>query len=216
MTAYERQDSDSQTRIRNFTFNPWNVQNVVYELVKLNLLRSNPLDDGFIIPEKYDVDPNKSQIYLGISYDWKSDKSSKRPAIFIQRDTATANISPIRQTISTNTAESITTKLAITGLPIYVKVIGTDVGTTEQLATWIRANLLTYQLEIQQDFAFRQFRVTAMTAPRVHEEAKENFEITIVINTIFDENFKIQQDALRLKTISANIYDAIGQPFTNQ
>jgi hypothetical protein len=213
MTPFERQDSDPKTKIRRVTLNPWSVQNIVYELVKLQFLRNNPLDDGFIVPEKYSLDEDVSQIYLGIAYDWKANKSSKRPAIFIQRDTATAQTTPIRGTIGHNLQEGITTKLAMTSMAVLVKVIHTDVGAVEQLATWIRNNLLTYQIEIQEDFCLRQMRVQAMTPPKPYEEAKENFEVTIVINITFDENFRVQRDALRLKTVSSVLFDNLGQPF---
>ena len=158
-TPYERQEADPKSETKFFTFNPWAVQNVVYELVKLHLSRNNPLDDGFIIAQKYSPNPEESQIHLGISYDWDAKAPKKRPAIFIQRDNAQAYRAPIRQTISSNIQDSITTKLSITTMPVYIKVIGTSVGDTEQLATWIRNSFLAYQLEIQQDFCFRRFRL---------------------------------------------------------
>ncbi len=213
MSAFERQDNDQQARIRRVVLNPWSVQNIIYELIKLNLLHNNPLDDGFVIPEKYSVDEDKSKIYLGIAYDWKSNKSSKRPAVFIQRGDAVAQTVPIRGVIAHNLQEGVSTKLAITSMQVLVKVIHTDVGAAEQLATWLRNSLLTYQIEIQEDFCLRQLRVQALTPPRVYEEAKENFEVTIVINVVFDENNRVQRDALRLKTVSAALFDAVGQPF---
>ena len=56
-------------------------------------------------------------------------------------------------------------------------------------------------------------RVQALTPPKVYEEAKENFEVTIVISITFDENFRVQRDALRLKTVTSALFDELGQPF---
>ena len=114
-----------------------------------------------------------------------------------------------------NVMESVRTKMAITELPIVIKVINTDIGQVEQLASWIRNMLLTYQLEIQNDFCLRRFRVRSMTSPKIYEEAKENFEVGIVLDVVFDENFQVQQDALRLKTVSSEILNTIGQSFTS-
>ncbi len=215
-TPFNRQDDDPKGETKFFTFNPWSVQNVVFELVKLHMLRNNPMDDGFIIAQKYTTDPDTSQIHLGISYDWDNKAPKKRPAVFIQRDSAQAHTVPIRQTTQLDVKDSVTTKLSITTMPVYIKVIGTSVGDTEQLATWIRNAFLAYQLEIQQDFCFRRFRLQGMSPPRIYNDDKENFEVTIAIETVFDENFKVQREALRLKTVAFAVFDAVGRPFLNQ
>ncbi len=194
------------------------MQNVVFELVKMQLLSANPEEFGLKIEQKYDVDQTKSGIFLDIAYNWKADVVQKRPAIFIQRaGMSMKNLTLGNSDAGGNTKESIDARAQLNTIDIQVKCIGTNVGFTEQFAEYVRQPLVQYQQEIQRDFKLNRFRVTNLSEPSIYVESKEHFVIIININAVFKEGWQVKGDHLKLKTVSRQIFDSVcAQPMANQ
>lgn len=208
-TPYQREDNDPKSVTRFLVMSPWSVQNIVLEIVRLYMLKNDPYDDGFNFSQRYDLDTSKSGIFLDVGYNWNAESVKKRPAIFIQRDAAHTSSPTLGGSIGRNVPDSTNTKLSVTQMGVKVKCLATNLGFIEQLAGWVRNAFLSYQIEIQRDFGFRKFRLVVMSPPTINDEDKEIFEVTLMLDVCFDENFTIQQEALRLKTVSFAVFDAI-------
>jgi len=208
-SPYTREEKDPRSVTRFLVMSPWSVQNIVLEVVRLYMLKNNPYDDGFNFSQRYDLDQTKSGIFLDMAYNWNAESVKKRPSIFIQRDAAHTSTPTLGNSINRNVPEAINTKLAVTQMGIRVKCLATNLGFIEQLAGWIRNAFLSYQVEIQRDFGFRKFRLVTISPPSISDEDKEIFEVSLLLDVAFDENFTIQQEALRLKTVSFSVFDSI-------
>jgi len=198
--------------------NAWSVQEIIYELIVNHMLANDPAEMGYKFVSRYNIDETKSDILVAISYDWKANAPSKRPAIFIQRgDMLTMSPTMNQATDYSNLNESEEEKMVINTMPIQIACIASPIGVAEQVADYIRHAFVAYQSEIQRDFKFRQFRLKSMSRPEIYVESKDNFVIMLNINTVFDEGWVIKKDHLKLRSVGRIIFDGIAsKPFTSQ
>ena len=66
-----------------------------------------------------------------------------------------------------------------------------------------------HQEQIRKDFAFRRFRLNKLSAPTIYVEAKDNFMVSLDIETAYDDGWMIKLQDLKLKTVSKVIFDSI-------
>lgn len=196
--------------------NPWTAQNIVYELIVNHYLTNDPVLSGFNFSQKYNTDFTKSDIQISIANDWKNEEGQKRPAVFISRDAAKINSPVMNQTIGRTIAESEAKKWSMMNLDITVSCIATNVGFAEQLAEFTRIPFRYFEEQIRCDFNFRRFRLSNISKPQKYVESKDHFVVVLSIETVFDDNWIIKGDDLKIKTISRTIFDSITKkPFFN-
>lgn len=205
----QARELEEQKEGRKLYLNPWNVQNIVYELIHNFMLTNDPKSMGYTFDQKYDIQKEKSQIYLDISYNWKAEMASKRPAIFISRGEATIKHPTIRAQIGSNAAESQTSKMGIVSLPISVMVCASPVGFVEQLADYVKQPFAYFDQVIQCDFKFLRFRLVSIGQPQIYVEAKDNFVVELSLQIEYNDNWIVSGDDLKLKTISTIIFDSV-------
>ena len=189
---------------------PFVVQRIVYEVIRNYMIANPPKECGVSLAQTYDMDDAKSQIFLDIAYNWKTQAINKLPAIYVQREDVTITSPTIGQSIDLNARDSRDTRLIINEMPIIVSCIAAaPVAVVEYLAEYVKQPLLYYRKEVTMDFRLRRFRVLKVTKPELLAVGKSNFVVNIMLNTAFDEGWVIQKDSLKLKTGSLKIFDGI-------
>jgi hypothetical protein len=196
--------------------NPWVVQNLVYKLIQNYMLTNDPKVMGYTFDQKYDLDSSKSDIDLAISYNYKADVASKRPAVFVGRENAEIKYPTFGQSIGGNVAESENTMLGLISLPIRVFVVASPLGFAEQLADYVKQPLMYHAQTIQQDFGFMKFRLMQISKPQILVEAKDNIVVELVLQINYSDGWTVIGDHLKLKTVSGAIFDSLkAKPIEN-
>jgi len=196
--------------------NPWVVQNLVYKLIQNHMLTNDPKIMGYTFDQKYSLDATKSDIDLGISYNYKADVASKRPAVFIARENAELKSPTFGQTIGGNVAESENQLLSLVSLPIRVLVVASPLGFAEQLADYVKQPLMYHSQTIQRDFGFMKFRLIQISKPQIFVEAKDNIVVELILQINYSDGWTVIGDHLKLKTISGAIFDSLkAKPIEN-
>ena len=205
-TALSREiEANREPRIE---LSPWGVQNIVYGLLEDHLLQNSPSSLGYNFTQKFDKDSNKSDIHLDVNFNWKTSNIQKRPAVFVQRGDLSfpPGVSVMGQNVSANTRDSEYTKFQIATMPVQVVCIGTNIGFTEMFADYIKFPLTYFRQQIQEDFCFRQFKVTDIKKPEIYVEGPDHFAILINVSTSFDLGWTVKAADLRLKKVSFGIF----------
>lgn len=217
-TPYDRERSDiAQTKGFTITLSPWTVQNICLELVANYFLNNDPEKLGYAFKQKYSNDKLKSEIFLDIAYNWNAQVIGQRPAIFVQRDSCRLASPIMNQVIGSAVAESEQSRMHMNYLNVGLACIATNLGFCEQLADYVKQPFAYFQQQIREDYRFRRFRLLDIAAPRLYTEAKDHFIIMLTVETVFDENWVIKGDDLKIKSMSKMIFDSItGNRIPNQ
>lgn len=219
MTTFQLpSEIEAESKKTGLVMNAWNVQGVVYELIKNYMLTNTPQEVGFEFTQKYSEEPSNNNIFLDISFNWKKDQQGKRPAIFISRGDLALDYPTFGAAVGSNIKESEEQRMAIQKMPITVSCIATNLGFTEMLAEYVKQPLLAFRKEIRRDFKFREFALKTVSKPQVISvESKDNFVIELELSTAFDECCIIKGDDLKLKTVSKFIFNEItSKPLAGQ
>jgi len=189
--------------------NGYNVQRIVYELIK-NYMVANPPDTcGINLAQRYDLDITKSSIFLDVSYNWKAQAIDKVPAIYVQRGNIDIKSPTLTQSIHVSPLESEDTRITINTMPVIVTcVAASPVAVVENLAEYVKQPLLSFRREIKQDFRLRGFFLTQISSPTLLPESKTNFAVNLTVNTVFDESWMIKRDDLKIKSCQV-IFDVL-------
>jgi hypothetical protein len=210
----QQQEAAAARRLR---LTPFNVQEIIFELIRNWMLANSGEDEGYTFKQKYNIDPSKSEIVLDIAYNWKAKNAEKLPAIFIQRSDAKVVYPTMGQVVSRNPKESEETRLGYVSCSIEVACLATTLGLTEQFADYVRQPLMLFRNEIKEAFGFRKFSLNEISKPTIYVEGKDNFVVRLGIETVYDEGWTVKADDLKLKTVSRAIFDGvIGKPMLNQ
>ena len=192
--------------------NVWNAQRIVYELIINHFLTNDPAKLGYSFDQRYSADEKKSKIYISNAFFWNAGVVNKRPAIFVSRQDMVYNpVQFIGQNFSVNPRNSQEKRLRMSSLPLKVSIIASPVGLAESIADYVKYPLLYNALEIKRDFNLRQFALRAISTPRQFPESRDNFQIDMMISMVFDENWEVTKDSLKIKTISYDIFNSITQ-----
>lgn len=216
-TPRDRETSETTAGATMLELSPWVVQNIVYELLVNHCITNNQSVDGYTFTQKYDPDPTKSQVYLGIAYNWQTNPIGKRPAIIVFRENAQYSNPVMGQMTGINVPESEKEKVAFCTMNVGIAVLATGIGFVEDLADFLRKPLLQYQNQIQCDFRLMKFRLTSVSKPQIYLESKENFIVVLNVMIAFSDGWQIKGDDLKIKTISRTLFDQItNQPIASQ
>ena len=189
--------------------NGYNVQRIVYELIKNYMIANTPAQCGVTLAQSYDPDITKSTIFLDISYNWKAQAIDKVPAIYVQRGNIDMKSPTIGQSIGQNVIDSEDTRIIINTMPVKVTCIAASpVAVVENLAEYVKQPLIYFRREIKSDFRLRGFTFNTITTPAIVQEGKTNFYIDLMLTATFDENWIIKKEDLKLKTCQF-IFDEI-------
>lgn len=216
-TPQEREELARKEAINKLRVTPFNVLNIVYELLGNWMSANSPVEEGYPFQHKYNIDPTKSDIFMDISYNWKTQATGKVPAIFIQRGNVELKSPTMQQAVNHRPKESIDERVVFNEFTVTINCIATNVGFAEEFADYVKQPLLLYRQEIQQAFKLRKFALKGVSAPSIYLESKDNFIVSLSIDVAYDENWIIQRDDLKIKTIGRVIFDGItNRPLTNQ
>lgn len=200
--------------------NPFRVQNIVYEILQNHLLVNKPKDLGFSFDQVYDKDETKSKIFLDLSHNWKASTPQKRPAVFIYRGDAAYNLGPhpLGSKAKYDVAESLVVEMTKVKMQVMLNCIAGPVGFAENFADYIKYPFLYFWDNIQREYCFDVFKLVNISAPEQFSvDAKDTFSVKLTIATEFHDMWAIQQDALKLKTVSTHVYtDASEKPLELQ
>ena len=214
LTKIQQREADAAKKLR---LTPFNVQEIVFELIRNYMLANSGEDEGYSFKQKYNVDASKSDIVLDIAYNWKAKNAEKLPAIFVQRGDAKVGYPTMGQAVSRNPKESEETRMGFVSFNIEVACIATTLGLTEQFADYVRQPLMLFRNEIKEAFGFRKFSLNEISKPTIYVEGKDNFVVRLGIETVYDEGWTVKADDLKLKTVSRAIFDGVvGKPMLNQ
>jgi len=195
---------------------PYNVNNIVFELVRNWMLANDPEELGYRICEKYTTDCD-SGIYLNVGYDWDPKTVGKRPAVIVRRGAAQTQAPTMGQNFELCPPESQKRKNYFIAMPLFVQVIGKSIGHVEQLAAYLSEPFLQFEEQIRCDFRLRRFRLLNITEPSIFKEDKEHFIVVLHLDIVFDQGWIIKGDDLKLKTVSKVIFESIcSEPLENQ
>ena len=193
--------------------NGYNVQRIVYELIKNYMMHNTPEECGVILAQRYDPDPIKSGIHLDVSYNWKASITDKVPAIYVQRGDVEVKSPTFGQSMGGDTQESEDERIVLNTMPVRVTcVAAAPVAVVENLAEYIKQPLISFKKEIKDDFRLRQFQLQKITSPAIAQESKTNFYIDLLIQTAFDESWILKKDDLKIKSIGTVIFESIATP----
>ncbi|NBQ67830.1 MAG: hypothetical protein EBU46_02945 [Nitrosomonadaceae bacterium] len=167
LAKVQQQEADAAKKLR---LTPFNVQEIVFELIRNYMLANSGEDEGYSFKQKYNVDASKSDIVLDIAYNWKAKNAEKLPAIFVQRGDAKVGYPTMGQAVSRNPKESEETRMGFVSFNIEVACIATTLGLTEQFADYVRQPLMLFRNEIKEAFGFRKFSLNEISKPTIYVE----------------------------------------------
>jgi hypothetical protein len=195
-----------------FVTNGYNVQRIVYELIKNYMLSNSPEDCGVQLKQRFNADPVKSDIKLDVAYNWKAADMDKVPAVYVQRGDIEVGCPTMGQDVSHNEKESEDTRLSISQMPVIITCIAAEpVAVVENLVEYVKQALICFRKEVKLDFRLRRFQLSKITKPEQTKESKNNFKVDLVVDTAFDETWVIKREGLRLKTVGMVIFDGLTQ-----
>lgn len=208
-SAYERRKTELEST--NLLYlNGFNVQRIVYELIKNYMMDNTPEECGIRLEQKYDPDPTKSDIKLDVAYNWKVQDVDKVPAIYVQRGDITIVSPTMGQDISFDEKDSEETRLTFNKMPIIVSCVAAEpIAVVENLAEYIKHPLLYFKKEVKLDFKLRDFQLRKISRPMQTKESKNNFVVDLELDTAFDENWIIKREGLKIKTVGMVIFDSL-------
>ncbi len=210
-----RPDTDKRRREEleqdSFLFlNGYTVQRIVYELIKNYMVANPPEEVGISLGQKYDPDPTKSGIHLDVAFNWKSQLSDKVPAIYVQRGDIEVDSPTFDQATSYNIKNSSSDKLTINTMPIKISCIAAaPLAVVENLAEYVKQPLVYFKQAVKLDFKLRKFNLKRITAPVLVPESKTNFVVDILMEVAFDENWMIEKESLKMKTVALALFDEV-------
>jgi hypothetical protein len=190
--------------------NGYNLQRIVYELLKNYMLGNKPEECGIQLAQKYDADPTKSGIKLEVAFTWKTQDMDKVPAIYVQRGDIDISSPLIAQATSYNVKDSEANRMLINEMPVIISCVAAEpVAVVENLAEFAKQALMSFRSEVKSDFRLRKFQLRKITKPERTKESKNNFVVDLMIETAFDEEWKVSRQDLRMKTVGLAIFDGI-------
>jgi hypothetical protein len=214
----QTQERISQSKCLN-VLTPFKAQEVVYEILENHLITNDPAALGFGFHERYDTVQERSQIFLGISNDFKAKTTNKRPAVYVIRGDASIQSSQtIGQTVGSNVADSLDFQNNKIVMPISVVCIATNVGFTESFADYIRYPFMYFSMQIEKEYCFHKFRLVNISSPKAFTvDAQASFSIELRIDTEFNDTWTIRKDDLKLRSVVTTVFtDDSGSPLENQ
>lgn len=217
ITPTSREALDKNSCIENL--NPWKAQTIVFEILQTHFLTNKPGDLGYSFTQVYDTDEHKSQIALELSHIFKGTTPAKRPAVYVYRGPANYGVNrTLGQKAGYNVPEAEVQEYTKITMPITVACIAGPVGFVEQFADYVKYPFLYFWDNIQKEYCFYRFRLESISEPEQFSvDAKDTFIVKLNISTEFYDTWAIQQDALRLKTVSTSVYfDETKKPLENQ
>jgi hypothetical protein len=213
----QREKEENPKECMRLVLTPWSVQNIAYELVKLHFLTNDPKEQGFRFNHKFSEDPKQSEIHLDLGFNFDSAAVNKRPAVFVLRRPVQTSPVVMNQTIGYRAWNSEKQKHVLNYMGLDILCVATNVGFAEELARFVRNPFIHYQEQIQQEFGFRRFRLAQMGAPQYAKESKEHFIVPLTLETVFDENWVVRGDNLKIKSIPMKIFTSVLEaPLDNQ
>ena len=191
---------------------PWVVQGIIYELVTNFMLKNTPTSMGYPLKLTYDKDKLKSDIFVDVAYNYNATVANKRPSVFISRGDCAIKGLTMGHTVGMVPAESELYRLLTNTVPINVAVIASPIMAVELLADYVKQAFVSFQQEIQHDFGFRKFRLSAVSKPAIYVESKEYFVVNLSIEVVYDEGWMLRRDDLKLKSVGMAIFDSLQNP----
>jgi hypothetical protein len=209
-------EKDSRKKYCN-ALTPFKVANIIYEITVNHLLANDPEEMGYGFKQKYNIEKEKSSIFIDISNNWKADTAQKRPAIFIARQEAKLNSSQtLGQRINSNVQESENSYITRTEMNIAVICIAGPLGFAEEFADYVRQPFMYFSQIIENEYCFHKFRLAEITTPKLFGvDARDTFSIELIISTEFDDTWTIKGDDLKLRTVIPALSEN-GIPIKNQ
>ena len=208
-TTYDRRNTELASD-NLLVLNGYNVQRIIYELIKNYMLSNTPEECGVRLDKTYDADPVKSGIKLDVAYNWQTQTMDKVPAIYVQRGDIDFISPTMGQALDYNEKEGEDTRLVFSKMPVLVSCIAAEpVAAVENLAEYVKQALLCFKKEVKLDFRLRDFQLRKVTSPRQTKESKNNFVVDIQVDTAFDENWIVKREGLKIKTVGMVIFDSL-------
>lgn len=202
-----RELRESPAANKNLILNPWAIIRIIFELIEQHLLTNDPQQIGYITIPAYDSDPKKSKLYLDISYNWKSEVASKRPAVFISRGPASIQNKTFQQMISANIPDSEHLMTALVEMPVIINCIAQGIPEVEYLADYIKQPIMYFAQQIQDDCGIARIRLTSIGQPQVVEDSKEHFRIQLQVDVAYYDNWMLRGDFLKLRTVDFTVFN---------
>lgn len=196
---------------RSISLNNYTVPRIVYHIIKNFMIGNTPDQAGVRLVQTYDPDYTKSQILLDMGYHWRTKDLSKVPAIFIQREDATYTTPTMGQ--HEGSGKNVDHRVALCTLPVTVSCVAAEpIAVVENLAEYVKQPLLYFRNEVQLDFGFRRFQLMEVSKPKLVPEGKNNFFIDITMKIVYDDNWNVRRDSLKLKHLTVNLFDQMWTP----
>jgi hypothetical protein len=146
------------------------------------------------------VDSVETGILIESVYKWRGDLVEKRPAILIKRN-AYRNVRVVMNDQVGIDEEGNPNYMTVwVGSHSLFCIHGTGAG-TEILATEVQRQLTQFGPAISQQLDLMKFQVTEVGAISELEEATTNFVIPITLGWAYQERWRLEPEALRLKVI---------------
>jgi hypothetical protein len=194
--------------------NGYNVQRIVYELIKNWMLSNTPESANVDLAQTYDQDQTKSGIFLDVGYNFNAQPASKLPAVYVQRGAVNISSPIINQKIGVNDKESENTLFVLSSMPVKISCLAAaPIAVVENLAEYVKQPLLYFRKEIKLDFNFRKFQLVQIATPELIKESKDVFRVDLMVDTAFSENWVVKRDDLKLKTVSQVLFDNLTPGF---
>lgn len=192
------------------TLNGYNVQRIIYELIKNYMMSNTPEEAGVRLEQRYDPDPTKSGIKLDVAFNWKVQDMDKVPAIYVQRGDIDIVSPTMGQDTSFNEKDSEETRLTFNKMPIIVTCVAAEpIAAVENLVEYVKQPLLYFKKEVKIDFRLREFQLRKISKPEQTKEGKNNFAVSLQIDTAFDDSWVIKREGLKIKTVGLVIFDSL-------
>lgn len=193
--------------------NGYVVTRIVYELIKNYMISNTPADCGVTLAQSYNIDPTKSSIFIDIGYNWRSDKSGKVPAVYIQRGPITLKNQTIGTITSVDVPNGTENRRVFCDMPVIVSCVAAEpIAVVENLAEYVKQPLLCFRKEVEVDFGLRRLMVNRIEAPKLDGAGKNNFVVDIQVQAVFDEGWIISRESLKLRRLGVELFDSIMQP----
>ena len=192
---------------------PFVVTRIVYELIKTFMVNNSPEKCGIQLAQTFDPDPTKSSIFLDMSYNWKADKASKVPAIYVQRGQVQLKSPTMGQVIKVSEFSGAEHRKVISTMPIIVSCVAAEpLAVVENLAEYVKQPLLYFRKEVEIDFGIRRLMLDSITPPKLVMEGKNNFYVDLEITAVFDDDYRITKDSMKIRRIGVELFDQLAHP----
>jgi hypothetical protein len=188
----------------------YNTTRIVYQVIKLYMLTNTPEQAGIKLAQTFNADPVKSQIKLEMAWNWKTQDMSKVPAVYIQREDVAYTYPTLGQKRAMTKGNQIEERFALATMPITITCVAAEpLAVVENLAEYVKQPLLYFRREVQDDFGIRRFELKGVSKAKLVQEGKNNFNIDLNLEVVFDENWKVDKDAIKIKHIGIQLFDEL-------